>query len=177
MSSRDTDTQLLELADNLNRFINDLDNYIHKNEEKRQTTKRNKQDQQQNLTNCRYISKDKSRDGKDHIMCYHIEQPTNSASKSKSKIKSRKRGKNKGKGKEKTRLADKPIEKKTINGKVMGKWGDEWLPVCDGYGFPYVEGCYSDASNWSPEAKQCIIENPGTTNLASGSLYTCGFLW
>ena len=59
----------------------------------------------------------------------------------------------------------------------MAPWGDKWLPVCDGWGFPYVEGCYSDASNWSVGPKQCIIENPGTSNLASGSLYTCGFLW
>lgn len=53
------------------------------------------------------------------------------------------------------------------------------LPFCDGSGFPYVEGCYSDMSNWSggPTPKQCIITNPATTNLAPYSIYTCGFLW
>lgn len=53
------------------------------------------------------------------------------------------------------------------------------LPFCDGSGFPYVKGCYSDMSNWSggPNPKQCIITNPGTSNLAPYSIYTCGFLW
>ena len=53
------------------------------------------------------------------------------------------------------------------------------LPFCDGTGFPYVKGCFSDMSNWSggPTPKQCIITNPGTSNLAPYSIYTCGFLW
>ena len=74
-------------------------------------------------------------------------------------------------------MADTPIKSKMINGKEMSKWGDKWFPVCDGSGFPYVEGCYHDMSNWTPGPKQCIIKNPGTSNISHGSLYTCGFLW
>lgn len=77
----------------------------------------------------------------------------------------------------KLRLADKKIKKKIIDGQEMGKWGDTWLPVCDGSGYPFVKGCFHDMSNWTAGPKQCIIENPATPNLASGSLYTCGFLW
>lgn len=56
------------------------------------------------------------------------------------------------------------------------------LPICDGSSFPYIKFCGGDASNWSPpdkngNPKQCIIKNPANTNLASGSIYTCGFLW
>ena len=51
------------------------------------------------------------------------------------------------------------------------------LPKCDGSGFPYVEGCYKDMSNWVPGPKQCIIQNPFTSNPNHGSIYTCGFLW
>ena len=56
------------------------------------------------------------------------------------------------------------------------------LPFCDGSSYPYVKGCFSDMSNWSPPnkdgtPKQCIIINPATTNLQSGSIYTCGFSW
>ena len=51
------------------------------------------------------------------------------------------------------------------------------LPTCDGTGFPFVKGCYKDMSNWVPGPKQCIIKNPGTSNLNPGSIYTCGFLW
>jgi hypothetical protein len=69
------------------------------------------------------------------------------------------------------------LDIKKIKGQDMAKWGDKWYPVCDGWGFPYVEGCYQDMSNWTPGTKQCIITNPGTSNLKSGSLYTCGFLW
>ena len=62
---------------------------------------------------------------------------------------------------------------------VGAKWN---LPTCDGTGFPFVKGCYGNASNWSPHPgqqgpKQCIIKNPGNSNLAPGSIYTCGFLW
>lgn len=62
---------------------------------------------------------------------------------------------------------------------IANEWG---LPICDGWGFPYVKGCFGDASNWSPHPgqqgpKQCIIKNPGNSNLAPGSIYTCGFLW
>ena len=54
------------------------------------------------------------------------------------------------------------------------------LPFCDGSGYPYVKGCFKDMSNWSPpdkngNPKQCIIINPATTSLQTGSIYTCGF--
>ena len=84
-------------------------------------------------------------------------------------IKSPKKNKNKNKSRK--------LKIKKINGEDMAQWGDKWYPVCDGWGFPYVEGCYHDMSNWTPGTKQCIITNPGTSNLESGSLYTCGFLW
>lgn len=66
--------------------------------------------------------------------------------------------------------------------KNMVKWGKKWVPTCDGSGFPYVKGCYHDMSNWTAPSstggpKQCYMYNPGSTNLSSGSLYTCGFLW
>ena len=112
----------------------------------------------ENYSQCEHIN--------DKIFCHNIKVPKYK------KNKKNKKGKRDGK-----RLADKPIDSKIINGKEMAKWGDKWLPVCDGSGFPYVEGCYHDMSNWSPGSKQCIIKNPGTSNLASGSLYTCGFLW
>ena len=54
------------------------------------------------------------------------------------------------------------------------------LPICDGSSYPFIKGCYSDMSNWSGGGgprKQCIIVNPATTNLSSGSIYTCGFQW
>ena len=56
------------------------------------------------------------------------------------------------------------------------------LPICDGSSFPYIKYCGGDASNWSPpdkkgNPKQCIIKNPANSNLAPGSIYTCGFLW
>ena len=56
------------------------------------------------------------------------------------------------------------------------------LPLCDGTSYPYIMECGVDASNWSApkkdgSPKQCIIINPATTNLQSGSIYTCGFLW
>lgn len=61
---------------------------------------------------------------------------------------------------------------------LQKKWN---LPLCDGTGFPYVKGCYKDMSNWSPhvgqQPKQCIITNPGNSNLSPNSIYTCGFLW
>lgn len=64
----------------------------------------------------------------------------------------------------------------------MVQWGDKKIPTCDGSGFPYVENCFSDMSNWTApnkqgQAKQCYLYNPGNTNLANGSIYTCGFLW
>ncbi len=102
---------------------------------------------------CSYV---RDKNNKERISCYNIEAPKF----------------NKG-----SRLADKKIKKKIIDGKVMAKWGDKYYPVCDGWGYPYVEGCYNDASNWSTGAKQCIIENPASPNIASGSLYTCGFIW
>ena len=66
--------------------------------------------------------------------------------------------------------------------KNMVQWGNKWIPTCDASGFPYVQGCYHDMSNWtSPGAgggpKQCYAYNPGNTSLNSGSIYTCGFLW
>ena len=57
------------------------------------------------------------------------------------------------------------------------------LPYCDGKNFPFVKQCYNDSTNWSkPNPKtdktyQCIITNPGNTNLAPGSIYSCGRLW
>ena len=64
----------------------------------------------------------------------------------------------------------------------MVQWGNKKIPTCDGWGFPYVEHCFNDMSNWSaPQAsgqpKQCYLYNPGNSNLANGSIYTCGFLW
>ena len=189
MIDSDPDTQLLDLANNLNRFINDLEGYINSRESERLLINNDNENKKNTMTNCQYISKDRSNDGKDHILCYHVESPKNNnfdllnrdkknlIKTTKKSTKSKKATKTKKPAKRVERLADKPIVKKIIDGKVMGQWGDEWLPVCDGSGFPYVEGCYTDASNWSPEPKQCIIENPATTNLASGSLYTCGFLW
>ena len=153
--------QLSNLTNTLNNLVIDLDKYINKN---RQLQKQNRQNQskEKNNSKCHYI---KSKDGKDRIMCVHVEPPENNPIHR--NLKKR----------EKSRLADKPIHKKMINGEVMAPWGDKWLPVCDGSGFPYVQGCYSDASNWSGSPNQCIIENPATPNLANGSLYTCGFLW
>ena len=57
------------------------------------------------------------------------------------------------------------------------------LPLCDGTSFPFIQHCSNNAANWSApdpktnQPKQCIITNPATTNLAHGSIYTCGFLW
>lgn len=66
-------------------------------------------------------------------------------------------------------------QRKPIARGDMGSY--KHLPKCDGSGFPYVKGCFKDMSNWVPGPKQCIIQNPGTTNLNHGSIYTCGFLW
>ncbi len=158
----DTDRQLVRLADELNTLISDLGHYIDENKNQKSIS------MDKNNQECRYI---KDKKGNDRIACFHIEDPSSNP---RYRKKNRKRRGRKGRGK---RLADRPIEKKIINGRVMAPWGNKWLPVCNGAGYPYVEGCYSDASNWSGQPKQCIIENPATPNLASGSLYTCGFLW
>ena len=150
----------LELfADDFNRLFDDLHNYLHDTypdilTKTRQNIKKNRNVSYPN-TKCKLVNID----GYYKIKCVHIEPPIST------------------RGTKSERLADKVIKSKIINGKAMSKWGDKWLPVCDGSGFPYVEGCYSDMSNWSSGPKQCIIKNPASPNIANGSLYTCGFLW
>ena len=186
---KDVNDQLIELADNLTKFISDLDSYIHKSKYQNHDDDHDydhDDDQYQVKTKCQYIPKEKSDDGRDHLKCCHIMAPLNGKSRGQGKGKGKVKGKGNGKGKVKGKdkksgknreVVDGKIVKKNINGQIMSKWGDKWLPVCDGAGFPYVRGCFSDMSNWTSGPKQCIIENPGTTNLANGSLYTCGFLW
>ena len=167
------DDQLARLTNDLTNMINDLDTYIKRNKQRQRelnnndnnnkNDKNDKNDKKNIYFQFHYI---KSKDGTDRIMCVHVAGPEHNPI-----------HRDKVNKKNKNRLADRPIHKKLINGKVMAPWGDKWLPVCDGSGFPYVQGCYSDASNWSSGSRQCIIENPATPNLANGSLYTCGFLW
>lgn len=172
--------QLVRLTDDLTNMINDLDSYIKKNKQRQRSINKKEHELINNNNNnhhsqCHYI---KSKDGKDRIMCVHVTGAEhNPIHRGLIKKYNKNNKNNKNINSIKSRLADKPIHKKIINGKVMAPWGDKWLPVCDGSGFPYVQGCYSDASNWSSGPKQCIIENPATPNLANGSLYTCGFLW
>ena len=152
--------KLERFSDDFNRLFNDLHDYLktthpHTLHRATHNIKKRKRNITLPNTKCKLVNIN----GYYKVKCVHIEPPL----KKKRSIKNR--------------LADKIIDSKIINGQAMAKWGEKWLPVCDGSGFPYVEGCYDDMSNWSSGPKQCIIKDPATPNLASGSLYTCGFLW
>ena len=158
MSSKKYEKQLEQFTEDFNHLMSDLHDYMsikYPGILKKAKQQKRKRDLPVK-SKCKLINVN----GYYKVRCYHIEPP---------KVSDRKR-----RGK---RLADKVIEKKIINGETMAKWGDQWLPVCDGSGYPYVEGCYHDMSNWTSGSHQCIIENPASPNIANGSLYTCGFLW
>ena len=159
--------ELINFYKNLDNYTNDITGTEDLSIKKHLSNISNKlQTDSQSMSHCEHIVID----GESKVFCHHIQLPKNSNNNTQVNI-------NTSENTTVTTIDRASTKYKKIDGVLMGKWGDKWFPVCDGSGFPYVQGCFSDMSNWTSGPKQCIITDPASPSLQNGSLYTCGFLW